>query len=266
MKTKTTILILALLSASPLAANASTLRYDLAGEMQLTMEQEIYAGGRTEAIAGRNFSMTFGIQSAHDDNLLVELSAIRGSYSAHGMNQRLPTSHLTGNEFPLQGDGHSFTTAESDTPPAEVNLGQITDGGLRPSELLAELLPVLPDAPVSVGSTWDTERYTRSLEGWAWAGGMLKRHHEVGSIDQSNGRTVVSVRSLGTAILGAAEGNTGFVGEGTLKQTVDWTFDANSGQLLSLTIEQEASGGASQLPQGAVPVRQITRYEMTVPE
>jgi hypothetical protein len=206
MKTKTKILILALLSASPVAANASTLRYDLAGEMQLTMEQEIYPGGRTEALAGRSFSMTFAINSATDDDLLVDLSAIRGSYSAHGMNQRLPTSHLTGNEFQLLGDGRSFRTAESDTPPVEVNLGQITDGGLRPSELLAQLLPVLPDAPVSVGSTWDTERYTRSLEGWAWAGGMLKRHHEVSRIDQANGRTVVSVRSLGTAILGAAEG------------------------------------------------------------
>ncbi len=265
MKTKTEILILALLAASPVAANESTLRYDLSGEMQLTMEQEIYAGGRTEAIAGRSFSMTFGINSAEGiDDLSVELNAIRGSYTAHGMNQRLPASHLVGNEFKLVGDGRSYRTTEPDAekPPAEVGLGQITDGGLRPSELLAELLPMLPETPATVGTTWDTERTIRSLEGWAWAGGALNRHHEVSQIDYSNGRTVVSVQTHGTAIISAAKGNSGFVGEGSLEQTVDWTFDASNGQLLSLSIEQEASGGASQLPQGAVPVRQITRYEL----
>jgi hypothetical protein len=266
MKTKTTILILALLSASPVTANASTLRYDVSGEMQLTMEQKIYPDGQARAIARRKFSMTFQIEGAQDDNLSVELRAIRGSYSAHEMNQRLPTSHLIGNEFYLQGDGRSFRTVESDTAPAEINLGQITDGGLRPSDLLAQLLPMLPDEPVSVGSTWDTERYIRSLEGWAWAGGVLNRRHEVKSIDHSDGRTIVSVQTLGSAIVRAAEGNTGFVGESSLEQTVDWRFDAGNGQLLSLSIKQEASGGASQLPQGAVPVRQISRYELSVLE
>jgi len=268
MKTTLAISNLALLLALPVAANESTLRYDLSGEMRLTMEQEIYAGGRTEAIAGRNFSMTFGISSqGDDDNLLVELNAIRGSYTAHGMNQRLPASHLVGSEFKLLGDGRSFRTIESgaEKPPAEVGLGQITDGGLRPSELLAELLPMLPEVPTIVGTTWDTERPIRSLEGWAWAGGALSRHHKVSQIDYSNGRTVVSVQTHGTAIISAAKGNSGFVGEGSLEQTVDWTFDASNGQLLSLSIEQEASGGASQLPQGEVPVRQITRYELLAP-
>lgn len=265
MKTTLAISNLALLLALPVAANESTLRYDLSGEMRLTMEQEIYAGGRKEAIAGRNFSMIFGISRAeNDDDLLIKLGSIRGSYTAHGMKQRLPASHLVGNEFKLLGDGRSFRTSEpvSETPPAEVSLGQITDGGLRPSELLAELLPMLPEVPTTVGTTWDTERHIRSLEGWAWAGGALNRHHKISQIEDSNGRTIVSVQTHGTAVISAAEGNSGFVGEGSLEQTVDWIFDASNGQLLSLSIEQEASGGASQLPQGEVPVRQITRYEL----
>jgi hypothetical protein len=265
MKTTTMILILALLTALPVAATETTLRYDLSDGLQLTMEQEIYPGGRTEALAERNFSMTFVINDAEDGALSVSLDAIKGSYSAHGMNQRLPTSHLTGEEFLLLGDGRTFKTSASDAPPAEVNMGQITDGGLRPSELLAELLPVLPEAPVAAGATWDTERGIRSLEGWAWAEGTLQQHHEIMSIDHSSGMAIVSVRSRGTATITASR-NTGFVGEGSLERTLDWSFDASNGQLLSLSILQEASGGASQLPQGEVPVRQISRYELSVTE
>ena len=264
MKNTTLILNLALLAALPVAANDSTLRYDLSGGMELTMKQEIYPGGRKEPLAGRDFSMTFDLYTTDsDDELVVELEAIRGSYNAHGMNQRLPTSHLAGTEFRLLGDGRSFRNEVPDTEEdiAEIGLGQITDGGLRPSELLASLLPVLPDGPVSVGTTWDTERSIRSLEGWAFAGGKLKRHHEASYIDQSNGRTVVSVRTRGEATLSAAAENKGFIGEGLLEQTIDWKFDASNGQLLSLIVEQEASG-TNQLPQGEITVRQVTRYEL----
>ena len=61
MNTKTLISILALLVALPVAANEQTLRYDLSGEMQLRMEQEIYVNGHDEAMATRNFSMTFDL-------------------------------------------------------------------------------------------------------------------------------------------------------------------------------------------------------------
>ena len=258
MKNTTLILNLALLAALPVAASDSTLRYDLSGDMQLTMEQEIFAGGRKEAIAGRNFSMTFGFDKADGDELLVELKEIRGSYTAHGMSQRLPASHLAGSEFRLLGNGLSCKTVE---PGPEVNVGQITDGNLRPSEILASLLPVLPDGPVSVGMTWESERSIRSLEGWAFAGGKLKRHHEASRIDQLNGRTIVSVKTRGKAIITAAAGTEGFIGDGTLEQTIDWKFDASNGQLLSLIVVQEASG-TNQLPQGEVAVRQVTRYEL----
>jgi len=69
------------------------------------------------------------------------------------------------------------------------------------------------------------------------------------------------VQSQGNATLVAAEGTTGFVGEGTLERRFDWTFEADSGRLLSLTLEQEGTG-ASQLPQGQVQVRQQTRIEL----
>jgi hypothetical protein len=259
MKTKTLILNLALLAALPVAANETTLQYHLSGEMQLSMEQDIYVEARSEAIGQRDFSITFDVVDAgNDDELLVTLASIRASYTAHGMKQRLPASHLNGEEFRLRGDGRSF---EAQKGGGEVPLGTITDGGLRPSELLAGLLPALPDGPVFVGTTWTTDRSILSLEGWAWAGGEMQHHHEVTDIQSSHGRTVVTVRTSGETQIKAADGREGFVGLGTLTQRIDWTFDADSGQLLSLTDAREASG-TNQLPQGEIPVHQISRYDL----
>jgi hypothetical protein len=261
MKTTKLILILALLAALPVAADEPTLRYHLSGGMHLIMEQEIYVGDRSEAIASRDFSMTFDIVGAEDnEDLLVKLASISGNYTAHGMKQRLPTSHLAGSEFRLLGDGRSFKS-KSQQGGGGVNLGTITDGGLRPSELLAGLLPALPDGPVSVGTTWKTHRSILSLEGWAWAGGEMQHHHEVTDIQQLNRRNIVYVRTYGETTIEAADGREGFLGEGTLAQSIDWTFDADSGALLSLSVERE-SNGTNQLPQGEIPVRQIARYEL----
>ncbi len=259
MKAKTLIVNLALLAALPVAADELTLRYHLSGTMRLNMEQEIYVGGRSEAIATRNFSMTFdlGDTKSHDEPL-VKLAAISGNYTAHGMNQRLPTSHLVGGKFRLLGDGRSFKSQEGG---GEVNLGAITDGGLRPFELLAGLLPVLPDGQVSVGTTWHSDRSILSLEGWAWASGEMQRHHEVTDIQLANGRTVVYVKTYCETAIYAAVGHKGFLGTGTLTQNIDWTFDADGGQLLSLSLKQEGHG-TNQLPQGEIPVRQIARYEL----
>ena len=259
MKTILMILNLVLLAELALAAAQSTLRYDLSGEMQLSVEQEIYVRSREEAIATRNFSMTFDLGDAQNNNeVLVTLASISADYTAHGMKQRLPSSHLKGGEFTLLGDGRSFKSQEDG---GEVPLGSITDGGLRPSELLACLLPTLPDAPVSVGTTWIADRSIVSLEGWAWAGGDMQHHHEVTDIRESDGRTVVHVKTHGETAIEAAAGHEGFLGHGTLSQSIDWTFDADNGQLLSLSVEREASG-TNQLPQGEVPVRQIARYKL----
>jgi len=259
MNTKTLISILALLVALPVAANETTLQYHLSGEMQLSMEQDIYVAARSEAIGERDFSITFDMVDAGDnEDLLVKLASINASYTAHGMKQRLPASHLNGEEFRLIGDGRSYVSQDGG---GEVPLGTITDGGLRPSELLAGLLPALPDGPVVVGTTWNSDRSIVSLEGWAWAGGEMQHHHEVTDIQSSDGRTVVTVRTSGEAQIEAADGHEGFVGPGTLTQRIDWTFDADSGQLLSLTDAREASG-TNLLPQGEIPVRQIARYEL----
>jgi len=259
MKTTTLILNLVLLAELAFAAVQPTLRYDLSGEMQLRMEQEIFVGSRNEAIASRDFSMTFDMVGAEDnEELLVTLASIRGNYTAHGMNQRLPTSHLTGGEFRLLGDGRSFSSQEGS---GVVPLGAIIDGGLRPSELLAALLPALPDGPVSVGKTWIADRSILSLVGWAWAGGEMQLHHEVTDIRRSSGSTIIYVKTHGETAIESAEGHDGFLGFGTLARSMDWTFDAGNGQLLSLSIEQEASG-TNQLPQGEIPIRQIVRYNL----
>ena len=85
--------------------------------------------------------------------------------------------------------------------------------------------------------------------------------NEVVDITQSDGHTVVHVQSQGKTSVGAADGTTGFVGEGALERRVKWTFDADSGRLLSLSLEQEGSG-TNKLPQGLVQVRQETRIEL----
>jgi len=259
MKTTTLTLLLTLLVALPVAADQPTLRYKLKGELQLTMEQDIYPGGRTEPLAGRLFEMTYAFPGSPDaGEVEAKLTNIKGSYSAHGMNQRLSTSHLAGEQVILESDGRSISLNE---PGGDIDLGSITDGGLHPSLLLVDILPTLPDRPVSLGMTWETERTVRSLEGWAWADGDIHYYSEVTAISSDSGQTVVHVQSRGETAIQAAAGNEGFVGEGSLVRTLEWSFHPDDGQLLSLSLEQEGNG-TNKLPQGEVAVRQITRVEL----
>ena len=62
--------------------------------------------------------------------------------------------------------------------------------------------------------------------------------------------------------MGVAPGTTGFVGEGSLQRNMTWTFNADSGQLLILSLEQQSSG-TNQLPQGQVQLRQAVRMELS---
>jgi len=73
----------------------------------------------------------------------------------------------------------------------------------------------------------------------AWAGGDMQHHHEIRDIQFSNGRTVVTVVTHGETAIAAALGHKGFLGQGALSQSLEWTFNADSGQLLSLSAEQE---------------------------
>jgi len=220
------------------------------------MEQDMYPGGREEAIADRQFDMTF--EFAEGEEVAATLAAIKATYTAHGMNQILSARHLVGQPVALTTDGRSIGL---DDPGGDIDLGPVTDGGLHPSSLLVDVLPVLPDEAVTKGLSWETTRPVRSLEGWAWAEGTMLYSNEVTDIKQSKGRTVVHVRSQGKTLIAAAEGTTGFVGEGTLERQFKWTFDADSGRLLSLSLKQEGRG-INQLPQGQVLVRQITRIKL----
>jgi hypothetical protein len=254
MNTKTLIPLLTLLVASPAAADQPSLRYSLEGTMHLRMEQDIYPGGREEPLADRLFDMTFEFAVGET----ATLSEVKATYTAHGMNQILSSRHLVGQPVSVATDGRSVSVGDLG---GDIDIGPITDGGLHPSSLLADVLPVLPDEPVSKGMSWETTRPVRSLEGWAWAEGTMQYRNEVIDITQSDGHTVVHVQSQGKTSVGAADGRTGFVGDGTLERRLEWTFDADSGRLLSLSLEQEGNG-ANQLPQGQVQVRQETRIEL----
>jgi len=256
MNTNTPILILALLAVPTLAADQPTMRYQFGGNFRLTMEQDLYPGGRTDPIADRRFDMSFEFDER--GRAAATLTAVNGSYTAHGMKQILSTRHLKGQPVKLSTDGRAITL---DDPGGDVDLGAVVDGGLYPSALLVDILPVLPDGPVTTGSTWETVRTVRSLEGWAWASGEMRCRHEVVSVTEKRGQSVVQVQSRGTTTTEAAEGTTGFLGEGTLTRRIDWTFNADTGHLLSLSLKQEGNG-TNQLPQGAMPVRQVTRIEL----
>ncbi len=256
MNTKTPILILTLLVAPPLAADQPALRYQFPGNFQLRMEQDLYPEGYTDPIADRRFDMTFEFDDANPP--AVKLAAIKGSYTAHGMKQILSTRHLEGQPVKLTNDGRAISL---DDPGGDVDLGAISDRGLYPSELLIDVLPVLPDGPVTTGATWDTVRSVRSLEGWAWASGDIRCRHEVVSVAEKSGQTIVQVRSQGTTATEAAKGTTGFIGKGTLTRRIDWSFNISTGQLLSLSLQQEGNG-TNQLPQGQMEVRQVTRIEL----
>jgi hypothetical protein len=257
MNTKTLIPLLILFMASPAAADQASLRYSLAGTLKLHMEQDMYPGGQREAIADRRFDITFEFTEGE----VAEISAVKATYTAHGMKQRLSTRHLVGQPTALTTDGRSVSLEDPGDSSADIDLGPITDGGLHPSSLLVDVLPVLPDEAVTKGLSWETTRPVRSLEGWAWAEGTMLYSNEVTDIKQSKGRTVVHVRSQGKTSIAAAGGTTGFVGEGTLERQFRWTFDADSGRLLSLSLKQEGTG-INQLPQGQVQVRQITRIKL----
>jgi hypothetical protein len=259
MKTTTLTMLLTLLVAMPAAADQPTLRYQLPGTLQLRMEQDMYPGGRTEPIADRRFDMTFEFADSDIPGAMqAELASIKGTYSAHGMNQILSTRHLVGQEVPLSSDGQTINV---EAPGGDIDLGLVTDGGLHPSAVLVDVLPVLPEGPVSNGMTWETKQPLSSLEGWAWAEGDMQYTHEITGITNEAGRTLVHVTSQGSATTVAAAGRTGFVGEGNIERRMEWTFDVTAGQLLSLSLQQEGTG-TNQLPQGQVQVRQVTRVEL----
>jgi hypothetical protein len=271
MKTKAIYLTTTLvLMSTPLAfSNSATdqlqLRYgDSSGQARLSIDHDIKAG-QHDTLAERKFSINLELSEA-TGSTSVKINKAKGSYTAHAMTQRLPASNLVGQSFALSkiNNGRGFQRTDPDKD-LEIPVGQIIGADYPVGLALVDILPILPEGPVSVGSTWVTTRDTRSLEGWAWASGNLETNHAVTAIDTDNGHTIVSVTSKAQARLGKVEGVLEYSGDGELKRTSDWQFDVNDGRLLSVSMTQSTSG-INTLPQGEVEVRQYTKVSFSTEE
>lgn len=266
MKSRSLLLVAVLLSAAgSRAEERPTLRYqDPSGPLSLAMTQEIGVPDHP-GIAGRtlSFDLEIGPDSGRgDEGLVVTLVRARGTYTAHGMEQRLPASHLEGRSFALAiRDGGRRLAAEEPLGPPAVAMGALVTRALPVAEALSEALPQLPAEGVSVGSEWTTERGIHSLEGWSWGSGRLRSTHRVTAVERDAGHTLVSISSRGAAELFPPDGEGGGY-SGKLSRSSDWIFDASTGRLRSLSIEQRAEG-TSPMPQGEVAVSQTTRIELT---
>ncbi len=245
------------------AGDAPRARYqDPSGRMSLTVSHDMYVAGMAEPIADRRFS--FDLTQAVDGAaaaITVTIDAAKGSYSAHGQKQRLGTRHLTGRSFSLSigNGGRQLEHTETAEAPV-IDVGPPVEAGFSIAGLLADTLPILPEGALAVGTTWTTERPVRSLEGWAWGNGRMTSHHRVTEVDRRDGHTVITVATEAKASLGPLKSERAFSGD--LKRTLHWTFDANDGRLLSLSMEQESSGTCP-LPQGETAIRQQTTVELT---
>ena len=271
MKTQTIYLttVLALLASSTSGAdltnatnNEIELRYGKPdGLAKLSINQDISAGEH-RSIAHRRFSMEFALNDA-PGLVTVDINKIRANYTAHDMTQRLPASGLKGQSFSLQkiNDDRALQRTESDSK-LQVGLGQMIGDNYPVGLALADVLPILPQQPVTLGSTWESTRETRSLEGWAWTKASLSSEHRVTEINESDGHTIVSVTSTAHAKPRDAEGGIEFSGDAELTRTSHWRFDATQGRLLSVSMEQRTSG-VNTLPQGNIEIRQRTNVEFS---
>jgi len=261
MKKLSLVLIPMLLAAGTSANQETPFRYrDLSGRMSVTVNHDISVQEH-KSIATRDFSFDLSLTTDPGGaTVMVTIDQAKGSYTAHAQKQRLGTRHLTGKSFPLSIGDQGRRLAASDAP--VIDLGPIITEGFSIAGLLDDALPTLPEADVAVGTLWTTRTPVRSLEGWAWGVGQLNSSHRVTGIDRREGHTVVTVTTEAEAHLAPIEGARAYTGN--LQRTLRWTFDATDGQLLSLSMEQETKG-TCELPQGAVPVEQVTRIELAPP-
>lgn len=260
--TSTLLLAAGSQAAADSAADQLELHYmNLAGNAELTVKHDIRAV-KHDVQASRDFRIDLEF-TASGNSVPVRVNKAKANYTAHGMTQRLPTTKLIGQDVALSiaQDGGSLQRSEP-VQDLEIPVGDIIGADYPVGLALVDLMPVLPEIPVSVGTTWSTTQPTRTLEGWAWASGTLNTEHRVTAIKQEHGHSVVSVHSTAKGKLGKAEKGLQYSGDGTLNRTSNWRFDATDGRLLSLTMEQTSSG-INTLPQGEVDVRQLTEIEFT---
>jgi hypothetical protein len=259
-----TVTLMLILSAATvsLAEDGLLVRYsDPSGSMSLTVSHDITVRVDTPVHAGRNFIYDLSVAADKSSRVAtVTIDSAKGDYTAHEQKQRLSTRSLTGKSFPLAigDDGRQLKPTEA-VEGIEIGLGPATDPGFSIAGVLADTLPILPQESVSIGTTWTTERSIRSLEGWTWTTGTLVSRHRVTAVDRRDGRTIVTAETEAQADLGPVEG--GKECSGDLKRTLRWTFDATEGRLLSLSMEQETEGTTT-VPQGHLPIHQVTRVEL----
>ena len=232
------------------------------GKATLSVSHDISANGR-DSMASRSFLMNLELNEMQE-TVSVKVNKAKGSYTAHGMTQRLPASKLKGQSITLakRENGQLLERTDPDND-LEIPVGQIIGADYPIGLALADILPVLPEGAVSVGTSWSTSRDTRSLEGWAWATGSLSSEHTVTALDKDNGHTIVSVTSTSKAQLVKDGNGLQYSGDGALKRTANWRFDASDGRLLSVSMEQETSG-INTLPQGEVEVQQLTKVKFSI--
>jgi len=244
------------------ASNDIKLRYGKPdGLATLSINQDI-STGEHQSIAQRQFTMEFELSEA-PGAFTVMINNVKGNSTAHNMSQRLPASGLKGQSFDLKkisGD-RALQRTESDSK-LKIGLGQMIGENYPIGLALAEILPILPEEPVALGSTWQSTSTSRSLEGWAWSEAKLNSEHTVTDVDEQDGHTIVSVTSTAHAKLTDIGGAIAYSGDGELTRTSQWRFDATDGRLLSVSMEQGTSG-LNTMPQGTIDIRQQTNVEFS---
>ena len=257
MRQITFLTLIAVFAAAPAPSDEGVrIRYaDSTSRLEITVEQDISVEGH-RSIAGRSLFFDLDLIQAEASGIGVTIERAGGTYSAHGMDSRLSGRHLAGESFtlPLGADGDRVLAGDSPV----LFVGPPVARGVSIAETLAETLPVLPTKPVTEGSTWTTQQPVHSLEGWSWGTGVLSGSHRVTSVQHRGGRRLVTVESTAEAELQPIE-EPGFTG--TLERTFNWTFDATSGRLVSLSMTQESSG-VSPIQQGDVRMNQVTTVKL----
>jgi hypothetical protein len=263
MKNLSAVLATVLLSATMAPAEEQVqVRYqEPSGRFSVSMSQNIKAGKALTPVASREFSFDLMLVTEPvRSDITVTIDRAKASYEAHGMKTRLGTRHLTGKSFPLSigAGGRQLEQSEPSAVPL-IGLGQVPSDGFSIAGMLTDILPVLPEKTIAVGTTWITERPVLTLEGWGWAAGQLTSRHQVTAVEKRDDHTIVTVTTEAKASLGPTDEKQTY--SGALKRTLKWTFDATIGSLISMTMEQTADS-VSSLPQGEVPVLQVTHVEM----
>lgn len=266
MKRHIAWLSVCVLAAAHPAGEDVRLRYrPFDARMSLTVRHDIVLRTDEPIEATRDFSLDLTIvPAAADSSVRVTIDRAEASSAAHGMTQRLGTRPIQGKSFDLAAaSGGRRLEGDARSGERTIDLGAMVPAGVSVSDLLAGVLPQLPDGPVASGDTWTSEGVVRTLEGWAWAEGRLAGRHRVTDVRRDGAVILVSVSTEAEARLANAEGERRYTG--SLKRSLRWTFDAMNGRPVSVSMTQE-SEGVSDLGGRDTKIHQRTSAELSLAE